>query len=201
MDGTYSDLEMLLKKYDTTQETTNLARIARIIFGPVTDVLRTVLKNEISPSDLQKKVKVHIANKKKPSISPTQRHLIDGGDYSKFDISLLYLLLRNVCTIAEHVNKWGNDPNPGDRCRSANIERIRTIRNEYGHCSEFSISDSDFEKKWKNIFQIVKELEDGSGTSTEYQDAIRELKTYCMDKESDLIYIKKLINDVTGLKG
>lgn len=201
MDGTYSDLETLLKKYDTTQETTNLARIARIIFGPCTDVLRTVLKNEISPSDLQKKVKVHITYKKKPSISPPQRQLIDGGDYSKFDISLLYLLLRNVCTITEHMNKWGNDPNPGDRCLSANIERIRIIRNEYGHCSEFSISDSEFEKKWKDIFQIVKELEDGFGTSTEYQDVIKELKTCCIDQEGDLYYIKKLQNDVTVLKG
>lgn len=50
-------------------------------------------------------------------------------------------------------------------------------------------------------FQIVKELEDGFGTSTEYQDVIKELKTCCIDQEGDLYYIKKLQNDVTVLKG
>lgn len=69
-------------------------------------------------------------------------------DYSNFDISLLYLLLRNICPIQPHKNKWGNAPLPEDRSLSANIERIRIIRNQYlVHISNFSLSNIEFERK------------------------------------------------------
>lgn len=48
-------------KYASTRETTNLARIARIILGPCTDVLCDVLKKEIPPSTLSQKVKIYLA--------------------------------------------------------------------------------------------------------------------------------------------
>lgn len=43
--------------YASTRETTNLARMARIILGPCTDVLRAVLRKEINPAVLPQKVK------------------------------------------------------------------------------------------------------------------------------------------------
>lgn len=48
---------MALSKYDSTRETTNLARVARIILGPCTDVLRAVLANEMLPAALSHNVK------------------------------------------------------------------------------------------------------------------------------------------------
>lgn len=193
---------MSQSKYSSTRATTNLARIARIILGPCTDVLRAVLKSEISPTDLKTKVQSYIASKRPPLISAHQKQLVDGEDYSKFDITLLYFLFRNICAIAPHSKQWGNNPIVSDRSVSANIERIRLTRNEYyGHYSSYFIPKSDFEDKWKYLFQSVKELEQYIGPSKEYQEALRELKDCCMDSDIQDNLIQHLQNDVTCLKG
>lgn len=189
-------------KYITTQETTNLARIARIILGPCTDVLRAVLNNQISPTDLIQRVNSYNAANKKPSINKDQRDLVKSKDYTKFDITLLYFLLRNICSITAHGKQWGNIPELSDRSVSANIERIRLMRNEYyGHCSRINIPQSDFEDKWKYLFQSVKELENNIGTSKDYQRALIELKHCPMDLKVEDNFIQELRNDVTGLIG
>lgn len=124
-------------------------------------------------------------------INQYQKNLVNGGDYDTFDITLLYFLLRNLCSFTPHINQWGNDPKPRDRSESANIERMRLLRNEFGHSSEISIKDTDFNKKWQELFDIVKELETYAGTSTNYQDAVVNLKSCTMDPEAK--YIKELL--------
>ena len=162
---------MSLSKYESTRGTTHLARIARAILGPCIDVLREVLAKEISPPDLERKVKTYIHQNKKPSISKQQKRLVYGKNYSVFDVTLLYFLLRNMSSIPQHKNNWGKDPELTDKSVSANIERVRILRNEwYGHATDFSLSDSDFEQRWNHISQIVKELEGYLGTETKYQD-------------------------------
>lgn len=119
--------------------------------------------------------------------------IVNGCNYSEFDITLLYFLLRNICLISKHGLKWGDKPNPTDRSVSANIERIRLIRNDdYGHATNFAIPDQDFIKRWDNLFLIVKELEAYIGSSTVYQDAVTDLKSCSMDPEIEQNFIKKL---------
>lgn len=186
---------MALSKYESTRETTNFARVARIILGPCTSVLRDILKKEIPPFGFHHTVNTFFANSdkhKKSTISVTQKQLVLKGKYSEFDITLLYYLLRNVCSIPQHINLWGNVPNQVDRSMPANIERMRILRNEYGHTTDFFLSDSDFEQKWKDIFQIVKELESNLGTGTDHQDALLKLKTCSMDPDEEKKYIQKL---------
>lgn len=193
---------MALSKYESTRESTNFARIARIILGPCTDVLRAVLRKELSPSALSQKLKTFIANRpKKIPINQSQQQLINSGTYSDFDITLLYFCLRNLCSIPAHKKKWGNDPSGMDRSPSANIERIRILRNDYGHATNYCLSDADFEQKWKNIFQIVKELEGYLGANTSFQDALTELKTCIMQPDVEQTFIMKLQGDISHLKG
>lgn len=143
---------MSLSKYSSTRDTTNLARIARIILGSCTDVLRAVLKNQISPTDLKTKVQTYIATKRTLFITTNQKQLVDSEDYSQFDIALLYFLFRNVCAITSHSKQWGNRPIVSDRSVLASIERIRLTRNEYyGHYSSYFFPKSDFEDKWKYL--------------------------------------------------
>lgn len=174
---------MMLSKHASTRETTNFARLAWIILGPCADVLRDILKKEIHPLILSNYVK-----KKKDQLT-------NSGDISGLDISLLYNLLRNKCTIPPHTSQWGNDPSPGDRSVSANIERIRFIRNKYyGHAINYSLSDDEFDKRWKELHQIVKELESHLGTSRSHQDAITILRMCSMDSELEKKYIEELVN-------
>nr|XP_034330656.1 uncharacterized protein LOC105344498 isoform X23 [Crassostrea gigas]XP_034330657.1 uncharacterized protein LOC105344498 isoform X23 [Crassostrea gigas] len=193
--------EMSLSKYKSNRGTTHFARIARAILGPCMDVLREVLAKEISPPDLEKKVKDYISQNRKPPISEKQKQLVYSKKYSDFDITLLYFLFRNICSISQHENKWGKDPKPTDKGVSANIERVRILRNEwYGHATDFFLSDSDFEQRWNHISQIVKDLESNLGTSTKYQDILILLKTCFMDPESIELYIDTLLTDITNLK-
>lgn len=66
---------MSLSKYESTQETTNFARVARIILGPCTDVLRAVLAKEITPLNLIKAFNACIAQNKKMPLSQEQEQL------------------------------------------------------------------------------------------------------------------------------
>lgn len=184
-------------KYASTRETTNLARVARIILGPCTDVVRAVLTKEILPAALTLKVKTFLVNlpkNVKPPISKQQIAQVYSGNYSNFDITLLYALLRNICLIPEHRLKWGNKPCPTDWSVSANIERIRLIRNTYyGHATDFAIQDPEFLNQWSELFSIVKELEAYIGNSTDYQDAVTELYSCSMDPEVEQKWIGRLL--------
>lgn len=190
--------KMSLSKYGSTVETTNLARLARIILGPCTHVLQDVLKKNMNPSVLPGKVKTFITllpKFKKSPFTKEQETIVYTGIYSDFDITLLYTLFRNICTFAPHSKQWGNVPNPGDRSESANIERIRLLRNKYqGHHSSISISSSDFNQEWQAIFDIVKELELYLGTCTVYQEEVKKITLCCMDPEQKTKYIKKLLD-------
>lgn len=131
-----------------------------------------------------------------PPINKKQEQLVYGGNYSKFDITLLYFLLRNICAIPPHVNQWGNIPDTQDRSVSANIERIRLVRNEYyGHITHLSISDEEFEKIWTNCFNIVKDLEKYLGYTQQYQASLKDLKICSMDPEVEQQSIERLLVD------
>lgn len=188
---------MAHSKYLSTRETTNLARLSRIVLGPCTDVLRAILRKEIPISSLSKTVKTFLAKapKQKTSlITKEQESLINTGNYSDFDTSLLYVLLRNITQIQPHINKWGKTPRQSDRSVSANIERIRLIRNDLGHISKISISDHTFNTKSQDISDIVRELDTYLSTSLMYHDSVVELKTCSMDNEQQFRYIKEMLN-------
>lgn len=193
-------------KFTLTKENTNLARVAQMILGPCTNVLRNVLRKEISPADLVIKVRAYIANKNIPPINKGIEALVDGQDYTKFDVTLLYFLLRNICSIKPHSKKWGNVPFCGDKSVSANIERIRLIRNEdYSHYSETAISDTDFNKKYKDILDIVQELENDIGSTTKYQDEVKGLEkcpmdpAQCEENIKELLDLREKIKDISGI--
>lgn len=188
---------MAQSKYLSTRETTILARLSRIVFGPCTDVLRAIVGKEIPPSSLSQKVKTFLAKapkQKNTLITKEQESLINKGNYSNFDISLLYVLLRNITQIPPHINKWGNTPRQCDRSVSANIERIRLTRNDLGHISKIAISDHTFNTKWQEISDIVRELDTYLSTSLVHYDSVVELKTCSMDNEQQFRYIKELLD-------
>lgn len=168
-----------------------------IILGPCTDVLRNVLMKEIQPAALSNKVKLFISNyqkNKKSPINTQQEQQVYTGDYSNFDITLLYTLLRNVSGIPPHSTKWGNAPNPKDMSVSANIERIREIRNKYyARAKNCPLSDFDFKQICTTIHQIVKQLEDYLGISRIYQNELSNLRCCSLDPDIEKSYIERLL--------
>lgn len=186
---------MAMVKYSFTRQTTNLARVARMVIGPCSEVLRAVLMKKISPPELNKKFLANDPKTNKVYFKPYLR-AIDSEDYSNFDISLLYTLLRHLALLPPPGNGWGKKPDPSDRSVSANIERIRLMRNKYvAHVSGVSFSSSDFKKISKSIIQIIQELETDLGLCTDKQDDVLKLISCMMDSEIEQLYIEKILSE------
>lgn len=186
---------MTLSKYESTRGTTNLARIARVILSPCRDILQNVLEQQIIPTDFRKKFqkfreKLH----KKWHVFIREGELVpdESENYTKFNISMLYLSLRCICAIKPHENKWGNFPGEKDRSLSANIERLYSLQKKYNHFPDDFLNDLTFEHEWKNIFQIVKELEEYLATGADYQDTLNKLKICAMEPDVEKVFIEKL---------
>lgn len=76
------------------------------------------------------------------------------------DISLLYIILRNICNIPSHKNGWGKQPMKGDNSISACIERIRFQRNLISaHSTNGDVDEAKFHNYWDELSCTVLEIE------------------------------------------
>ena len=77
-------------------------------------------------------------------------------DSRSFDITLWHILLRNICSLPEPLNGWNNVPNVDEKTLSANLVRLRLSRNRLrGHIASTSLSESDFNKYWDAMEEIL----------------------------------------------
>ena len=80
-------------------------------------------------------------------------------DINNFDITLLSILLRNICGLTAPATGWVNEPNACDLSNEANIVRVRLFRNEvHAHITETGVSTTDFEDYWKKIIPVLVSL-------------------------------------------
>ncbi|XP_062589885.1 uncharacterized protein LOC134251480 [Saccostrea cucullata] len=190
---------MACSKYISTKETTHAARVSRLLLDPCTDLFRDILRDHVTEIQLP-----GILQTEKTTLTPilnkAQRELLYPrtgnftGTYKEFDLSLLYILLRNVSGIKAHQNGWAKSPNPLDRSLSANIDRIRETRNTYcGHAVTVFLSESDFQNLWQELTIIIGELECSlPGGCTTYTDAANLIKTVTMDPEQEKMFLDKI---------
>jgi hypothetical protein len=108
------------------------------------------------------------------------------------DISLLYILLRNITSIPPHNNGWGFDPDPNDRSLSANIERVRVIRNRCGHSIDPSLSQAEFFSIWSQMRSTMVDLDSFLMNGNQYEIAVDRLRVESMDPERDERYKEEL---------
>ncbi|XP_062598572.1 E3 ubiquitin-protein ligase DZIP3-like [Saccostrea cucullata] len=196
-------------KYASTKQTTNAARLSRVVIDVFTDLFREILKLHITeiqfPFVLQEKRDklCAILNKNQKEYLYPVKDLFT-GTYKEFDLSLLYILIRNVSGIPSHQHGWGKTPKPRDRSVSANIDRVREIRNKNcGHSGSASLDDGDFHRLWQELRFIIGEIEAALKLTT-YTDAINFLENETMDPEQQEMYLSIIddqqvtISDVKG---
>jgi hypothetical protein len=166
------------------------------IIDEETDMLRAILEDKIPPIDILKE-----ANKEKRlrlnSSQETVLKRASASDYSELDISILYSLIRNICTsIPPPTNGWGEDPDVHDVTIGDDIERIRTMRNElYGHASVAQMSDADFQTHFNNITDIGKRMDkyfSSINKTTSYEKKLKVIETKVLDDGTVQQYIKKI---------
>ncbi|XP_046857320.1 uncharacterized protein LOC124450722 isoform X2 [Xenia sp. Carnegie-2017] len=147
----------------------NGSRLSKILVNKGTQALKTTLRftfnfrsssliNELK--DLSTMNKLTLL-KNKRVISKEQWELLypsngSSPDIDNFDISLLTVLLRNICGLTAPSGGWDNLPSSSDTSISANIARIKFYRNKvYGHITTTSVDDSEFEHLWQEISKAL----------------------------------------------
>ncbi|KAL3888478.1 hypothetical protein ACJMK2_000845, partial [Sinanodonta woodiana] len=89
------------------------------------------------------------------------------GKLDQFDISLLYILIRNISTVPEPITGWNMDPcdHPRDASLGASVERIRSYRNRItGHSADGMISGQTLEEYWDKFEAVICDIEAELGT-------------------------------------
>ncbi|XP_062582915.1 uncharacterized protein LOC134244679 [Saccostrea cucullata] len=187
---------MAASPYSSTEEPTNACRACRLLLGPCTDQFRDVFRHFVPPSSFQ-----HVILRKTsdlPRLTAPQMNLIlprgssYTGNYSDMDISLLYILLRNICSIPPHSTGWGNAPDPADRSLSASIERIHTARNQCVISSSSVLSDADFNRIWSTVRSAVVDLDSFLNNGNLFKSQVDVIKQETMDPVGDQHFIEEL---------
>ena len=116
-----------------------------------------------------------------------------------FDITLLTVLLRNICGLVCPATGWDTLPPTTDTTLEADIARIKCYRNKvHGHASQASVDDATFNQYWQDIQDALVRL-GGAG----YQSAIDDLKKECIDPDFEEHYrelLKKWVTDDISIK-
>ena len=184
----------------STKETTNYARLCRLLVDVGCSALRNTFDGIHPPEGLHKTLlspPVHVILQslymgKRKVLTPSQWDKLYPADGSVssagFDITLLIVLLRNICGLITPAAGWDSLPAASDKSIEDDIARVKYYRNNvYGHASQASIDDASFSSYWQEIREALVRL---GGES--FEVIIDNLKINCMDPETEEHYRKLL---------
>ena len=182
------------------EEVQNGIRLCALLLEVGTDIVRALFDLNVSraaktlPSLLSQK-RLEMQDYKRGTRGKPR--LLTGEQYDKmypgkkrtarssetFDITLLILLNSILCKMPEPGTGWAQEPNPRDLTKSADLVRLRLLRNSlYGHTFSFKMSSDEYEDNWSKLTDILLRLgaseEQCEKYSTAYfqQEEINNLK-------------------------
>ena len=152
-------------------EKTNGNKLSRLLIDGGTTVLRNIFDSHHPPANLA-------ANLSSRHIHPIltrlrHRNILNGVQWDKlfpppgggppnsinFDITLLFLLLRNICGLHPPLSGWDRMPPVSDTSFEANLARIKYYRNVlYGHVTTTGIQTPVFDVKWQEVSSVLVSL-------------------------------------------
>ena len=182
----------------SSKETTNYARLCRVLVDVGTQALRDTFDAIHAPANLP----TILAGHKTALQSLRTRKIINATQWGKlfpaiassvssknFDTTLLVVLLRNLCGLLPPATGWDTLPAVTDVSREADIARVKYFRNTvYAHAEHASVDDATFNTYWQDIRDTLVRL-----GGVHYRAAIDNLETECMDPEIEDHY-KELLN-------
>jgi len=118
---------------------------------------------------------------------------------ASFDITLLMVLLRNLCGLAAPATGWDALPAATEVSLEADIARVKYFRNTvFAHAEQASVDDATFNRYWCEIRDALVRM---GGVA--YRAAIDNLKTECMDPDVEEHYkelLRQWKNDEDNIK-
>ncbi|XP_068760743.1 uncharacterized protein [Montipora capricornis] len=193
----------------SSKEKTNGAKLSRLIIDGGTTVLRNVFDTHHPPANLAADLNscYSILN------NLLRRRILNGHQWDKlfpvggaapdsntFDITLLFLLLTNICGLTPPHTGWNCKPHPSDTSHEANLARIKFFRNQlYGHITTTGVDELMFNALRQEISAVLVSLGLSKGEvdrlkaercgEEDYVDALRDWA----ESEGDL---KTQLNDL-----
>jgi hypothetical protein len=186
--------------FNPRKSTENYARLCQLIITVCSDLFRHILSHYIKPCDLRSELdnnrtrleRIMNAQQKEQIYPSSGTTTLSAKD---LDISVLYILLRNICSIPKHRNGWGNPPLDGDTRMAACIERIRIQRNMIsGHSTTAQIDDSEFQDHWDKLKDSVLEIEKQLTGGDMYERGVNELMSCDLNPTRAEKYVKEFKN-------
>ena len=125
------------------------------------------------------------------------------GDY---DVTLLFILIRNICGLAPPATGWNEEPQPTDNSIGADFVRIMNYTNEvYNHSESVEVNNHDFAVCWKEISGALvslgandKDIEKLKTSST-VADVLNMLLEYSLEyKRNAVNLLENFARSVTG---
>ena len=182
--------------FASSKETTNYARLCRLLVDVGSKALRDTFDKIHPPSTLHGVLtsSVHyptlqsLYKGRKKVLNPTQWGKLY-PKYSRvtsasFDITLLTVLLRNICGLSPPTKGLDSLPPSTDTSTADDIARVKYYRNTvYGHASQASVDDVSFNAYWQEICEALVRLR---GTS--FRGYIDNLEHDTMDPDMEEHY-------------
>ena len=147
--------------FRSTAGKANFQRVVRLLITGGTTLLRDIFDMFCRPIDLPKLLKnsATVNQLKAAKLTKPQWDCLypSPGMYGKsadFDITLLFRLLRTVCSLTPPVTGWDALPASADHSLEADLARIKYYRNSiYGHVNQNMeiTDDAQFLSLWKEI--------------------------------------------------
>ncbi|XP_073251963.1 uncharacterized protein [Porites lutea] len=180
---------------------TNGNKLSRLLIDGGTTVLRNVFDHYHPPTTLASDLNANYSTLN----NLLRRRVLNGHQWDKlfppggvpdsktFDITLLFLLLTNICGLSPPLTGWHSKPSPSDNSREANLARVKFFRNElYGHVTSSGVDATSFFTFWQEISTAliflgldqaeVDRLNAEQGGEEDYLDALIEWA----DSEEDI---------------
>ena len=196
--------------FPISRETTNYARLCVLLVDVGSQVLRQTFDRIRPPGPLDivlgtpptSDTLQSLLNKK--VVNPSQWSILypiikSSVSSENFDITLLMVLLRNICGLIPPATGWDALPSPTDVNCEDDLARIKYYRNTvHGHAAQASVDDTKFNDYWMNIRDTLVRL-----GGADYQAPIDGLQYTCMDRDTEERYIEmlkqwKMDEDVIG---
>ncbi|XP_062566132.1 uncharacterized protein LOC134228497 [Saccostrea cucullata] len=144
----------------------NFTRMGIASVDEIKVVLADILRCEIKPKDMPKSItSCSELTTGRHKLRPNHLKLCCPSppavpDYNKFDVSLLYTLIRNLCPQLKPTQGWGKTPSITDIQVGDDIERLREFRNEmFAHLDSSSVDDVVFTAKWRDLEQVFQRMQ------------------------------------------
>ena len=185
--------------FRSTKETTNYARLCRLLVDLGSQVLRTTFDKIHRPENLG----TFLSHKRVHSVllSLRKKQVLNAHQWAKlypqslvssqyFDITLLTVLLKSICFLVPPTSGWDRPPPTENTTPEADIVRITYFRDiVYSYARGAAVDDKTFNLYWKDISNVLVRL---GGTC--YQNVINSIKTECMDSHFEKHYRELLKN-------